>query len=310
MEYIVKHCPQCNGELHIPENMKTCICMYCGNNIDLSVDKKIEEPETQENRKEEYQNSLETIVKLVTDHEIYVKNFTKTSYSTSFMKYVEEGRSILLPVENYAVMSEANKDAAVKETALSLVNVIDKLITDQTPGWKSTKRGELTYQYQFFLAIYTVPMIRYLNFSISEPLVNQILETWTARFQKSVFQLADYDQILAGFNRKGWCFITSAACEALDKKDDCYELMTFRNFRDNYMMRTVGRKKLVEEYYRIAPVIVASIDIMPESKENYRQIWQTYLQPCLQDIERNRQEDCERRYTLMIKELKKKYYLM
>jgi hypothetical protein len=75
------------------------------------------------------------------------------------------------------------------------------------------------------------------------------------------------------------------------------------------MMQTAERKDLVEEYYQIAPAIVTFIDTAPESKEKYSQLWKEYLQPCLQDIENNRPEDCEKHYTQMIMELKQKYLI-
>ena len=57
----------------------------------------------------------------------------------------------------------------------------------------------------------------------------------------------------------GGCFLTTAVTERRGEPDDGPTLTLLRGFRDGYMTRTVERRALVEEYYAIAPKLVAAI---------------------------------------------------
>ncbi len=57
----------------------------------------------------------------------------------------------------------------------------------------------------------------------------------------------------------GGCFLTTAVTERRGEPDDGPTLRLLREFRDGYMMRTPERRALVEEYYEIAPKLVAAI---------------------------------------------------
>ena len=163
--------------------------------------------------------------------------------------------------------------------------------------------GILIDQTRYFLAVYLVPMLLYLKLEISDALVERIMSDWTKKYPKSEFKKADYEELASGFMRKGFCFITSAVCDSLNKPEDCYELERFREFRDHYLMNNKTGKRLVEEYYCIAPRIVAYLNIQPDSEERYRRIWMNYLQPCLKDIESGHRIRCRNRYVRMVREL-------
>ena len=57
----------------------------------------------------------------------------------------------------------------------------------------------------------------------------------------------------------GGCFLTTAVTERRGEPDDGPTLTMLREFRDGYMTRTPERRALVEEYYAIAPKLVAAI---------------------------------------------------
>ena len=57
----------------------------------------------------------------------------------------------------------------------------------------------------------------------------------------------------------GSCFITTACVEAAGLSDNCTELETMRYFRDAYLAKSDGGKRMIEEYYEIAPRIVERI---------------------------------------------------
>jgi hypothetical protein len=55
------------------------------------------------------------------------------------------------------------------------------------------------------------------------------------------------------------CFLTTACVELIGLDDDCFELSTLRRFRDTAMARTPERGRMVEDYYRLAPALLAEI---------------------------------------------------
>ena len=52
------------------------------------------------------------------------------------------------------------------------------------------------------------------------------------------------------------CFITTACVQHYNLSDNCYQLSTLRNFRDNYLQRSTDGNKLIKEYYSVAPQLV------------------------------------------------------
>ena len=55
------------------------------------------------------------------------------------------------------------------------------------------------------------------------------------------------------------CYLTSACVVAQHMPDDCEELQILRSFRDHYLANQPGGMEEIEQYYAIAPRIVASI---------------------------------------------------
>ena len=99
------------------------------------------------------------------------------------------------------------------------------------------------------------------------------------------------------------CFITSATLKTLNKPDDCYELQTFRHFRDSWLK--TNHPEDIIRYYLTAPKIVNAIDNMEDSKEIYESVWHTYLKKCLTLIENEENESAYCEYKSMVKELEK-----
>ena len=107
--------------------------------------------------------------------------------------------------------------------------------------------------------------------------------------------------------KKSGCFITTAVCDTFGKPDDCYELNMFRNFRDNWLKQQADGRKLINEYYTIAPQIVSAINALPDANLIYQQIWNKYLTKCLYFIENNKNVACKEKYMEMVENLAKKY---
>lgn len=307
MEYIVRNCPKCNGELHVPGDLKSCICMFCGETF--AIEKEINVmPESLQKAETDYRSILKKIPELIMNYEQYMEKFRGNSYSSSFDEYTTLGGMILQPAERYSSLLDEKNEQVVEELTYALVDAMNKVIEENTKsGLNKLNKNSVIDQFRFFLAVYTVPMIRTLKYSFSEPLADNIVEVWNRLNPKFTFQKGEFNDILKGFDKKGLCFITTAVCEKMDKEDDCYELSAFRNFRDSYMLQSNNGKKMVDEYYQIAPAIVTFINIQADCNKKYQDIWQKYLKPCLENIEEKQLEDCEKRYIDMVQDLKEEY---
>ncbi|MBQ9082167.1 MAG: zinc-ribbon domain containing protein [Clostridia bacterium] len=96
------------------------------------------------------------------------------------------------------------------------------------------------------------------------------------------------------------CFITTAVCEYMGKPDNCAELQTLRRFRDEWLAFQPGGQALIERYYEIAPGIVRRLKSSPLYAYYCEALWQEYLRPCLDMIDRGEPEACQAHYTAMV----------
>ena len=75
----------------------------------------------------------------------------------------------------------------------------------------------------------------------------------------------------------GFCVITTAVCTTLGKPDDCDELMTMRAYRDAAAERNPLVATLIEEYYRLAPLLIERIDRCDDRLSEYERLWNDYI---------------------------------
>lgn len=97
------------------------------------------------------------------------------------------------------------------------------------------------------------------------------------------------------------CFLTTACCKYKGLPDDCYELEMLRRFRDNVLLINEEGKKLVKEYYHIAPGLVEKIEALPEeeSKDILENIYNKVLR-VIDKIKANDNEGAIARYYSMV----------
>jgi hypothetical protein len=69
------------------------------------------------------------------------------------------------------------------------------------------------------------------------------------------------------------CFITTSCVKYFGLKDDCYELETLRNFRDSYLLKSIEGKKLVQEYYSVAPLMVQKLSSHKKKNALYKEVF-------------------------------------
>jgi hypothetical protein len=304
MDYVMLNCPKCKRELPIPSDLKECICMYCGEHFSIEERASLEEvPVETPEMKESYLVAFNRVDELISDYDKLLPRFTREGYPTSFEEYIRLGESILLPINQYARLQKELWDQILGEISGKLMTAIEKNITANKGIITKNSKAVLIDQHRFFLAVYLIPMLGNLKLELSDVLADRIMEDWKKRYPKSEYKKATYEELAVGFMRKGFCFITTAVCDTFHKPEDCYELTRFREFRDSYLMSSEEGSRLVEEYYFVAPRIVTYLNMQPDSEDRYRKIWEKYLRPCLEDIERGHNQRCTKRYVRMVREL-------
>ncbi len=111
----------------------------------------------------------------------------------------------------------------------------------------------------------------------------------------------------ANRDKGGGCFVTTAVCGSFGKPDDCYELSTFRAFRDGWLVKQPDGQSLIDKYYDIAPKIVERINQLNNASAIYQSVWTEYLKPCLDFIEHGKFQDCKQLYVRMVDSLQKSF---
>ena len=102
------------------------------------------------------------------------------------------------------------------------------------------------------------------------------------------------------------CFLTSACMQHKGLGNRCAPLQILRNFRDNYLRQFEEGKKLVENYYRIAPLIVEQIEKDEEKEKVYAYIYKEVLRSC-NKIKVRQNREASRVYLNMVKHLQLRY---
>jgi len=102
------------------------------------------------------------------------------------------------------------------------------------------------------------------------------------------------------------CYLTTACAVAMQLPDDCHELKTLRKFRDGYVSETNEGKKLIKEYYEIAPKIVDAINRTGVGSNIFKNLYVEILE-IVSLIDNQKFEDAIKYYVGMTINLKNKY---
>ena len=105
------------------------------------------------------------------------------------------------------------------------------------------------------------------------------------------------------------CFITSAACAALHKPDNCAELTALRAYRDAVREEDPIVAALITEYYRVAPLIVAAMDAESDAAAHYRRLWDERIAATYRLIQEARYKEATLCYIRMTEELCERYHI-
>ena len=111
------------------------------------------------------------------------------------------------------------------------------------------------------------------------------LQTTISNNQTAVANKQTDASVAISNNNSSGCFITTAICDNAGLPDDCYQLVTLRKFRDEFMMCDNTRARLIAEYYRIAPSIVARLNRKTNAKSIYSTLKDEFIDPAIENIE-------------------------
>ncbi len=103
---------------------------------------------------------------------------------------------------------------------------------------------------------------------------------------------------------KSGCFVTTAVCEILGKDDNCYELETLRNFRDNELLSDDNLKELVYKYYAMSPKLISIIEKQSNKKEFSQFIFSRHIELIVKQIDNNNFTEAISLYKKMIEIIK------
>ena len=289
-------CPKCGAELQIPDQLAEFSCMYCGARLSRA---ELERQDTvdMEAAAADYAAALPALAGCITRYPGYQRKIVRDEFEAAFSAYQEGCEPVLRQLD-------AGVQGTAEEKTALLQKAADRMLDDLSAGWSKRSRQE---EDKVILAIFFVPLARKLGLDCGEEFCQLLQETWLSRWPKQPFYLGTYEMISQGFRRKKLCFITTAVCEAEGKPDDCEELTAFRTFRDDWLLHFPEGKKLVEEYYNIAPGIVVCIDLCSDRERRYAALRRDDLEPCYDRLLAGDKEGCRERYIGMVEKLKREF---
>ena len=301
MEFLKGVCPHCKGELQIPQDRETIICMYCGKELYVK-DALLQQESASHPQPVTEEMAIEALEQLLYGVENPLQYFKKGLYMEFFHKYVFEN------AKNLAVLEQAY--VAADDPKSLMERVVEPMVLraeSELNAKRGHKKEDLQMDYNLTMVVYVFPALLETNKISGQEWIDVLVAIWKKHFPKTELKSATAKEINAGF-RYRFCFITTAVCESRNKPDDCYELSVFRSFRDNYLLQHAEGEAMVHEYYDVAPSIVKHIGKRADADRIYEGIWQQYLSPCIRLIESGQNEECVDLYKHMVYELKELYF--
>lgn len=297
-------CPVCGKSFEIGDALTEVTCNFCGQVFEAPHENG---SETASKNEPDGKLSLDEAVDALTPKTVDLGNardaFSRKKYPESFNAYYLELQKSLIILDRAYGACTGDKGELVKEYAEALANKIKKDVNiTEFKQLKNTDFEKVVFLYVAF----AVPAILKFNAEYSDELADDFLLTWNRENKKRKLGKATFEMLNEGFKKK-WCFITTAVCGTLKKPDDCVELTSFRNFRDNYLSNQPGGKEQIQEYYIIAPLIVNAINTSGEKDKIYKEIWSNRLSKCLEYYKQGEYEKCREEYADMVSFLREKW---
>lgn len=299
MEFLNGRCPVCKGELQIPAHLDEIICMYCGEKVRVQETR----PETlkEDVTDELAQDCCEGLKKVFFAEKEPLQTFKRTLYEKHFQEMYAEQEEVFQKIAKIY-----HQAVSYKEVYQKIIDPFLEEILKRFEGQKPRKAEALLMDYNMVLVVYLIPGAMHADPEAGACFAEQLLEKWKEHFPKADLKAATFEEINGGFRRR-YCYITTATCKSLGKGESCEELELLRDFRDHYMSAQENGEKMIQEYYDIAPTIVKRIDRLPDQDDIYHEIWEKYIQPCIEMIRADQLETCMKHYAAMVCDLQQKY---
>ncbi len=106
--------------------------------------------------------------------------------------------------------------------------------------------------------------------------------------------------LAGGFLGGGGCFITEAVMSAGGQGDTAPELQALRQFRDGVLAATPQGQALIQEYESIAPMVVDSVMMRPDSLQIFQAIDAQFINPAVEAIQQGDYQKALQIYSQMI----------
>lgn len=298
MKYREGRCPKCNEVMQVPEDRDKIICMFCGQEFSLKESRDADAA-AYEHMLDNFRGAVDS---LFSEADQTVKGFQRNVYAENFENYLTAQKDNLTAMHD--MMDHApDRQQAAQEIAQVVVDSAKRAMEAQKGkiGREAAQMNRNMYMVTFLL-----PALLYPDNEKYMDLAETICGTWAAAFKNSNIQPAGYDTLVNGFKRK-FCYITTAVCEWLHKPSDCYELNLLKAYRDEYLSSQTDGEALIARYYDIAPTIVKRVNKKKNREEIYRSLYETYIRPCVELIEQERNEECREKYEEMVEMLRAEY---
>lgn len=250
----------------------------------------------------------ERLAGLFDQMEMRISEFNRDTYAESFQRYLEDNAAVWNMISATKTEGMPLQEQIGMQTAESLVRCArDKI--DAVKG--RTKKERLQYNLNLYMVSFILPAIAAWQerSGIQEEETRSLTDAICSRWQEAFgihIQASDFASIQAGFRQK-LCFVTTAVCCGLNKTQNCKEITLMKRFRDGYFTKDAEGKRLIQEYYDIAPTIVKRIAKEKNSDKKYLYLWNNYIGKCVDHIEKGQNEQCSELYKAMMAELKEEY---
>ena len=294
-------CPGCQHTITVPAELNIFSCLYCGRRLtpsELGMSADALSPVQWQSLRDMLAQELP---KAVCHEPDTLKYMTKSAYPSRMEAYLQQYQPLFAHIPLLFPTPDPEKTASL---AREVVAHIDRICGERTRGIKT--KSALLEEAKFTLCLLCIPAMRTVNHPACEALSQAIAHAWSERYPKNSFRLATREDILAGFQPRKLCYITTAVCNQAGKPDDCRELNAFRCFRDEYLAHQPGGMDLIDRYYDCAPGITQTIDLCCDPETVYPALWRNWLLPCYEALCAGDNARCQRLYTQMVLQLPEK----
>ena len=302
-ETITLKCTSCGKEIQVPAELESFSCLYCG--AKLRMADFTQPAQTADEADRAYAEAH--LLDCVRDYPDYYKQFTKKKYEASYEAHREGIRATWEALDRYVCAQPARREALLEEFVERFLVQWEEFHGAHPKARTKTARNRLEFADKLTLAWYTVPAIRGCGLSISEDFPALLSERFNEKYPDNRFEPGSFEEINGGFRKHGFCFVTTAVCEAEGKPDDCEELRAFRSFRDNWLAQTEQGRAQIAAYYELAPAVVAAMRWGDDEAARCAELRRDWLSPCYEALKRGDNKTCARLYTDMMQALRARY---